>query len=95
MDYPAFIDYVRHGRFRAATDMFPVEPVSLDDPLHRVEGLLFSAHRTGGMPKAMFDIGRHAVANAELILKGLPPIVCRKALPEVVKCFRSKLVVMT
>ena len=75
--------------------MFSVEPVGLDDPLHKVEGLLFSAHRTGGMPEAMFNIGRHTVANAELILMGLPPIVCRKALPEVVKCFHSKLIVMT
>lgn len=95
VDFPAFIDLVRQGRFRAATDVFPVEPVPADDPVRKVEGLLLSAHRTGGMPDALFDIGRQAVADAELILKGLPPVVCRKALPETVKRFRSKPVEMT
>jgi phosphoglycerate dehydrogenase-like enzyme len=95
VDFPAFIEAVKAGRFRAATDVFPVEPVSKNDPLRNVEGLLLSAHRTGGMPNALFEIGRQAVADAELILKGLPPVVCRKALPETVKRFRSKPVDIT
>jgi len=95
VDFAAFIDLVKQGRFRAATDVFPVEPVAKDDPVRQVEGLLLSAHRTGGMPDALFDIGRQTVADAELILKGLPPVVCRKALPETVKRFRSKPVEMT
>jgi phosphoglycerate dehydrogenase-like enzyme len=78
-----------------ATDVFPIEPVTKDDPVRNIEGLLLSAHRTGGMPSALFDIGRQAVADAELILKGLPPVVCRKALPETVRRFRSKPVEIT
>ena len=38
----------------------------------------------------LYDIGRQAVADAELILKGLPPVALCKALPEKVKRFRSK-----
>jgi phosphoglycerate dehydrogenase-like enzyme len=95
VDFPVFLDMVREGRFRAATDVFPVEPVAKDDPVRNIEGLLLSAHRTGGMPSALFDIGRQAVADAELILKGLPPVVCRKALPETVNRFRSKPVDIT
>ena len=95
VDFPAFVDLVKQGRFRAASDVFPVEPVAKDDPVRQVEGMLLSSHRTGGMPDALFDIGRQAVADAELILKGLPPVVCRKALPETVKRFRSKPVDMT
>ena len=95
VDFPVFIEMVAQGKFRAATDVFPVEPVAKDDPVRKVEGLLLSAHRTGGMPDALFDIGRQAVADAELILKGLPPVVCRKALPETVKRFRSKPVDVT
>ncbi len=95
VDFPAFVDLVRQGRFRAATDVFPVEPVAKDDPVRSVEGLLLSAHRTGGMPQALFDIGRQTVADAELILKGLPPAVCRKAMRETVSRFRSMPVKMT
>ncbi len=95
VDFPAFLDLVREGRFRAATDVFPVEPVAKDDPVRRVEGLLLSAHRTGGMPDALFDIGRQTVADAELILKGLPPMVCRRAQRETVSRLRSMPVKIT
>ncbi|MFO1033288.1 MAG: NAD(P)-dependent oxidoreductase [Hyphomicrobiales bacterium] len=95
VDFPAFVELVNQGRFRAATDVFPVEPVTKNDAVRKVEGMLLSAHRTGGMPSALFEIGRQAVADAELILKGLPPVVCRKALPETAKRFRSKPVDIT
>jgi phosphoglycerate dehydrogenase-like enzyme len=95
VDFPAFIEAVQAGKFRAATDVFPIEPVDKDDPVRKVEGLLLSAHRTGAMPDALFDIGKQAVADVDLILKGLPPVVCRKALPETVKRFRSKPVDVT
>ncbi len=90
VDFPVFVDLVRAGRFRAATDVFPIEPVASDDPVRQLEGLLLSAHRTGGMPEALYDIGRQTVADVGLILRGLPPVVCRKALRETVARFRSK-----
>ena len=90
VDFPVFLELVEQGKFRAATDVFPIEPVAKNDPVRKIGNLLLSAHRTGGMPEALFDIGRQAVADAELILKGLPPIVCRKAMPETVRRFRSK-----
>ena len=95
VDFPAFLDLVRNGRFRAATDVFPEEPVAADDPVRKIDGLLLSAHRTGGMPEALYDIGRQAAADIELILKGLPPVICRRAQRETVKRFRSKPVVVT
>lgn len=95
VDFPAFVDLVRAGRFRAATDVFPAEPVAKNDPVRQVEGLLLSAHRTGGMPDALFDIGRQTVADVELILRGLPPVVCRRAQRETVSRFRSMPVTMT
>ncbi len=95
VDFPVFLQYVREGRFRAATDVFPVEPVAKDDAVRNIENLLLSAHRTGGMPSALFDIGDQMLADAELILKGLPPVVCRKAQRETVARFRSKPVTIT
>ena len=95
VDFPAFLDCVREGRFRAATDVFPIEPVAEGDPVRNIESLLLSAHRTGGMPSALFDIGDQMVADAELILKGLPPVVCRKAQRETVMRNRSKPVTIT
>lgn len=95
VDFPAMLDAVRSGHILAATDVFPQEPVPADDPLRQIEGLLLSAHRTGGTVDALFEIGRMAVADAELILKGLPPQMCRRADPSVAARLRSKPVSIT
>ena len=90
VDFPAFLRAVESGRFRAATDVFPVEPAPRDDPAREVEGLVLSPHRAGAMPDALLEIGRQTVADAELILKGLPPLSCRRAQRETVARSRSK-----
>ena len=95
VDFQAMLDAVRGGRIRAATDVFPEEPVPADDPVRSIPGLLLSAHRTGGTADALFDIGRMAVADAELVLRGLPPQMCRRADPSVAARLRSKPVSVT
>jgi phosphoglycerate dehydrogenase-like enzyme len=95
VDFEALVNCVAEGKFRAAIDVFPVEPVASHDPIRTVEGLLLSAHRTGGMQEALYDIGRQAVADVELILKGLPPMVCRRAQAETIRKSRSKPIALT
>ena len=89
VDFPEFLRQVRSGRIVAATDVFPKEPVEADDRVRDVEGLLLSAHRAGGMVDALHQIGRMVVADAELILRGLPPQLCRRADPAVASRLRS------
>ena len=89
VDFPEFVRQVRSGRIVAATDVFPKEPVEADDRVRDVEGLLLSAHRAGGMVDALHQIGRMVVADAELILRGLPPQLCRRADPAVASRLRS------
>ncbi len=95
VDFPAMLDAVRSGHIRAATDVFPEEPVAPDDPVRQVEGLILSAHRTGGTVDALYAIGRMAVADAELIMRGLPPQLCRRADPAIASRLRSKPVSVT
>ena len=90
VDFPEFLRQVESGRFRAATDVFPVEPAPPDDPARQVEGLLLSPHRAGAMINSLYEIGRQTVADAELILRGLPPLSCRRAQRETVARSRSK-----
>ena len=90
VDFPEFLRQIDSGRFRAATDVFPVEPAPADDPARRVEGLILSPHRAGAMPDSLLEIGRQTVADAGLILKGLPPLSCRRAQRETVARSRSK-----
>src|SRR6516225_3460188 len=90
VDFPEFLRQVESGRFRAATDVFPQEPPPPDDPARRVDGLLLSPHRAGAMRDSLYEIGRQTVADADLILRGLPPLSCRRAQRETVARSRSK-----
>ena len=90
VDFPEFLRQIESGRFRAATDVFPVEPAPLDDPSRKVERLLLSPHRAGAMTDSLREIGRQTVADAELVLRGLPPFSCRRAQRETVARSRSK-----
>jgi phosphoglycerate dehydrogenase-like enzyme len=92
VDFAAFLAAVESGHIRAATDVFPDEPVGKDDPVRHLPGLLLSAHRTGGTRDAFYEIGRMTVADAELIARGLPPRLCRRADPAVAGRLRSKAV---
>jgi phosphoglycerate dehydrogenase-like enzyme len=95
VDFPELLRQVESGRINAAIDVFPEEPVPADHPVRKLEGTILSAHRTGGMPEALYQIGRMTVADAELILRGLPPVMCRRADPSIAKRLRSMPVSIT
>ena len=90
VDFDALVDLVAEGRLRAGVDVFPVEPLPADHPARRVDGLVLSAHRAGAMPEAFRAIGRLVAADLELILNGLPPVVCRRAERETVERLRAR-----
>lgn len=90
VDFPAMLKAAETGHIRVATDVFPVEPVPADDPVRAMPDILLSAHRTGGTRDAFFALGSMAVADAELIMRGLPPQLCRRADPATASRLRSK-----
>ena len=96
VDFPELLRQVKTGRLKAATDVFPEEPAPANDAVRRAgDGILLSAHRTGGMPEAFHAIGRMTLADAELILRGLPPQLCRRADPALAQRLRSKPVTLS
>ncbi|TLU71492.1 hydroxyacid dehydrogenase [Lichenicoccus roseus] len=95
VDFPEMLRQARIGRLRVATDVFPSEPLAADDPARSTPNLLLSAHRAGALVEALHDIGRQAVADAGLILRGLAPVVCRRAQRETVGRSRSKPIEMS
>jgi phosphoglycerate dehydrogenase-like enzyme len=90
VDFDALTRAVEQGRLRAGVDVFPQEPLAPDHPIRGLDGVLLSPHRSGGMPEAFREIGRLAVTDLELILRGLPPAVCRRAEIETVERLRSR-----
>lgn len=90
VDFRAMIEAAQSGHIKVATDVFPEEPVAADDCVRKAEGVLLSAHRTGGTRDAFYALGSMAVADAELIMRGLPPRLCRRADPTTAAMLRSK-----
>lgn len=89
VDWRAFMAATASGRIRAATDVFPREPVAADDPVRSNPHLLLSAHRAGGMREVFRRIGEMVVDDVGLILAGLPPVRLQPARPETVGRLRS------
>lgn len=90
VDFDTLVEFVAAGRFRAAVDVWPEEPVPVGHPARAVGGLLLSPHRAGGMREAFLEVGRLAVADLELVLRGLPPVCCKRAERETVGRMRSR-----
>jgi phosphoglycerate dehydrogenase-like enzyme len=88
VDFDALVELANAGRFRAATDVFPLEPVPRQ---HRVRQsrLLLSAHRAGGTPATALAIGEMVLDDLSLILQGLPPVRLQAARRETVSRMRS------
>jgi len=88
-DFEALYDRIENGRFVAAIDVWPNEPVPSNDRGRRLEGAVLSAHRAGGLTSAFFAIGDMVIDDLGLISRGLPPARMQSAARELVGRYRS------
>lgn len=58
VDFSALTGAVREKRIRLAVDVFPQEPVTLDDPVRELPNIILSPHRA-----AAVDGGRHLIGK--------------------------------
>lgn len=84
VDFDALVELVNQGRFRAAIDVYPDEPVPADHPVRSSRNTILSGHRAGHVPEDFRAIGRMVVDDLEAILHGLPPTQMQSAQPEIV-----------
>src|SRR5579864_4370525 len=90
VDFDAMLDFAEKGHIRFATDVFPEEPLSSGHAARRNDNSILCAHQAGALQSAIKQIGKMVAADAELIMRGLPPVLCKPAQPETVAMFRSK-----
>lgn len=90
VDFDALMDAVEEGRILAATDVFPEEPLPPDHRARRLPGLLLSAHRAGALASAFHRMGEMCLEDMDLMDRGLPPQVMRRAERETVGRLRSR-----
>lgn len=82
VDFDALTEMALAGRFKVATDVFPIEPLGADHAIRRAEGALLSAHRAGSVDEAMTELGEMVVDDLEAVVRGLPPRRLQMAEPE-------------
>ena len=90
VDFDALMEAVARGHLRAATDVWPEEPLPPDHPARRLPGLLKSAHRAGALDVAFTRMGEMVIEDMALIDRGLPPMLCKRAERETVARLRSR-----
>jgi phosphoglycerate dehydrogenase-like enzyme len=90
VDFDALMAAVKLGHIRAASDVFPEEPLPADHPVRKLEGFILSAHRAGALDVAFKQMGKMVLDDMGLMARGLPPVTCRRAERETVRRMRSK-----
>ena len=90
VDFDALMAAVRSGHIRAASDVFPEEPLAKNHAVRNLDGFVLSAHRAGALDLAFKQMGRMVLDDMELMARGLPPVTCRRAERETVRRMRSK-----
>jgi phosphoglycerate dehydrogenase-like enzyme len=89
VDFDALTDLVLAGRFKAAIDVFPTEPLAADHPIRQAPGAVLSAHRAGSVREGLHEIGQMVVDDLEAITCGLPPQHMQIAQPELISRYAS------
>jgi phosphoglycerate dehydrogenase-like enzyme len=90
VDFQALLGQVRSGRITAAIDVWPHEPMPPDDPFRLEEGVVLSAHRAGGIPRAFTQIGDMVLDDLRQIAGHLPPARMQVAAREPVGRYRNR-----
>ncbi len=90
VDFDALVEMAGQGRFRAAIDVYPEEPVPADAPCRTTPDVLYSAHLAGGIEPSYARIRDMMMDDIRQILAGLPPLRMQKAEPRQAAMARSR-----
>lgn len=90
VDFDALMDAVGRGHIRAASDVFPQEPLPGDHRVRRMDGFLRSAHRAGALDCVFAEMGEMVLEDMALMDRDLPPMRCKRAERETARRMRSR-----
>jgi phosphoglycerate dehydrogenase-like enzyme len=85
VDFDALTEAVLAGRFRAAIDVYPEEPLARDHPIRGAQFAVLSSHRAGAHGEALPEIGRLVADDLEALTSGKAPWSMQLATPEYIR----------
>ncbi|WP_438482536.1 NAD(P)-dependent oxidoreductase [Oleiharenicola lentus] len=89
VNFPELLAAARSGHIRAGIDVWPEEPIPVDEPGRTTPNTLLAAHRLGSVPEIQTLIGQFVADDLEAILAGRAPSRCQRADPTTVHRLRS------
>jgi phosphoglycerate dehydrogenase-like enzyme len=81
VDFPALVEAAEAGHIRVATDVFPHEPLTADDPLRESYAVIRSPHRAAAVPGGRHLIGEMILHDVCAILEERPERQLKAAHP--------------
>jgi phosphoglycerate dehydrogenase-like enzyme len=85
VDFDVLTELLLAGRFRAAIDVYPTEPLPKDHPIRRAQHAVLTSHRAGAMAESILNIGHIVADDLECICAGLVPQAMQMAQPEFIR----------
>ncbi len=73
VDFEAMVELLEAGRFRAAVDVYPVEPLDGGSLLRDLDTVVTTPHLAGALPEALLGIGRAVLADLRSIARSRAP----------------------
>lgn len=89
-EFDAFVEMAEAGKFRAAIDVFPEEPVPADALVRKTANILLSSHLAGGIFDSYRRISDLLIDEIPVILRGLPAQRLQRADPALAGAGRSR-----
>lgn len=90
VDFDALLDAVESGHIRAASDVYPEEPLPATHRVRNLDGFIRSAHRAGALDSAFKKMGDMVLEDLDLMDRNLPPQRCKRAERETASRMRSR-----
>lgn len=84
VDFDALVEMASAGRFRAAIDVYPTEPIPADDPVRASANTILTPHIAGHVPEDFVRMGAMLVDDIEAVLEGRQPRQFKAADPQLV-----------
>ncbi len=84
VDFDALVEMANAGRFQAAIDVYPTEPIPADDPVRTAANTILTPHIAGHVPEDFVRMGTMLVDDIEAVLEGRQPRQFKAADPQLV-----------
>lgn len=84
VDFDELTQAARERRIRVAMDVFPAEPVPMDDPVRALPNSILSPHRAAAVEGGRRLIGRMIAEDVAAMIRGGEPTQLQKAKPDFV-----------